>query len=332
MLQGSILGPILFLCFINDLPNITTLLTILFADDTAGLKSGHDLKALIRDVNVEIKKMANWCRSNKMAVNVSKTKYIIFKPKGIKIILGDNEGIVYDDNEIGQPIDINKIKKLDRIHTENPDPMNRTYKLLGIYLDKHLSFDFHSTHACNKIAQSNFIINRAKHFLPHNSLRILYFSLIHPHLLYCLPIYSCTSASNITKIKKMQKKAIRIVTKSNYTSHTAPLFNSLKIMPLKHLISYTKSLLVHSIYHKYSPSSLHSTWVTNSMRNNQHDLRNADDLYVPLARTEHVKRLPYFQLPKMWNELYEQKYTPNPTTFKIAIKEYFISLTNPVEN
>ena len=56
VLQGSILGPILFLCFINDLPNITTLLTILFADDTAGLKSGHDLKALIRDVNVEIKK------------------------------------------------------------------------------------------------------------------------------------------------------------------------------------------------------------------------------------------------------------------------------------
>ena len=98
MLQESILGPILFLCFINDLPNITTLLTILFADDTAGLKSGHDLKALIRDVNVEIKKMANWFRSNKMAVNVSKTKYIIFKPKGIKIILGDNEGIVYDDN------------------------------------------------------------------------------------------------------------------------------------------------------------------------------------------------------------------------------------------
>ena len=139
MLQESILGPILFLCFINDLPNITTLLTILFADDTAGLKSGHDLKALIRDVNVEIKKMANWFRSNKMAVNVSKTKYIIFKPKSIKIILGDNEGIVYDDNEIGQPIDINKIKKLDRIHTENPDPLNRTYKLLGIYISGRAS-------------------------------------------------------------------------------------------------------------------------------------------------------------------------------------------------
>ena len=108
-----------------------------------------------------------------MAVNVSKTKYIIFKPKSIKIILGDNEGIVYDDNEIGQPIDINKIKKLDRIHTENPDPLNRTYKLLGIYLDEHLSFDFHCNHVCNKIAQSNYIINRAKHFLPRNSLRTL---------------------------------------------------------------------------------------------------------------------------------------------------------------
>ena len=332
VLQGSILGPILFLCFINDLPNITTLLTILFADDTAGLKSGHDLNALIRDVNAEIKKLANWFRSNRMAVNVNKTKYIIFKPKGVKINIGDDEGIIYDENEIGQPIDPNKIKKLDRIYSDSPDLQNRTYKLLGVLLDEHLSFDAHCNYVCTKIAQSNFIINRAKHFLPHNSLRTLYFALIHPHLLYCLPIYSCTTTSNINKIEKMQKKAIRIITKSNYTAHTTPLFNSLKIMPLKHLISYTQSLLVHSIYHKYSPPSLHNTWVTNGMRNNQHDLRNANDLYIPLARTEQVKRLPYFHLPKIWNELYEQKYTPNPTTFKIAIKEYYLSLTNPVEN
>ena len=149
---------------------------------------------------------------------------------------------------------------------------------------------------------------------------------MHPHLLYCLPIYSCTSAKNLTKLELIQKKTIRTITNSNYTAHTTPLFNDLKIMPFKHLITYTQSLLVHSIYHKYCPPSLYNTWITNSMRNDARDLRNADDLYVPYARTEHVKKMSYFTLPRVWNELSEQKFTPNPTTFKIAIKHHFLSL------
>jgi sarcosine oxidase/L-pipecolate oxidase len=80
IMQGSILGPILFLCFINDMPNCTELLSLLFADDTACLTSGPDLKAVISKANTELQKISQWFRANKMAVNVSKTKYIIFKP------------------------------------------------------------------------------------------------------------------------------------------------------------------------------------------------------------------------------------------------------------
>jgi hypothetical protein len=87
VLQGSILGPILFLCFINDIYNATLLFTLLFADDTAALDSDQDLPSLINRVNVEINKLANWFRANKMAVNISKTKYIIFRPKGVNIDL-----------------------------------------------------------------------------------------------------------------------------------------------------------------------------------------------------------------------------------------------------
>ena len=100
VLQGSILGPILFLCFINDLHLVTNLLTLLFADDSAGLKSSHDINTLISEVNIEVNKLANWFRANKMAVNVSKTKYIIFKPRGVKINLTANGGVVFDENEI----------------------------------------------------------------------------------------------------------------------------------------------------------------------------------------------------------------------------------------
>ena len=332
VLQGSILGPILFLCYINDIYLTTDLFTLLFADDTAGLMADNNIHNLIQKVNIEVKKLANWFRANRMAVNVSKTKYIIFKPKGMTIKLDDNEGINFDDNDTGLPFDPTKITRLDRIHSDSDIASNRTYKLLGLHLDEHLSFDYHCSTISSKIAQSNFIINRAKNFLPLSALKTLYFALVHPHLLYCLPIYGCTSAKNISKIEKAQKKSIRIISKAKSISHTAPLFEALRIMPFKTLLTYTQSLLIHSIYHKYCPHSLHDIWTTNNNRqdaDNDHDLRNGQDLYIELAKTEQTKRLPYFALPKIWNEMHVQKYTTNPITFKIAIKSHFLDQINP---
>jgi hypothetical protein len=324
VLQGSILGPILFLCFINDIYNCTLLLTLLFADDTAALDSDQDLPLLINRVNVELNKLANWFRANKMAVNISKTKYIIFRPRGANIDLTNCE-IVFNNNEIGQPYDPSKVTTLERIHNNNPVKANRSYKLLGLYLDEFMTFDDHITHTCNKIAQSNFIINRAKNFLPQNALRTLYFALVHPHLLYCQPIYSCTSGKNIAKLEKMQKKSIRIICNAKSNAHTRDLFSRTNIMPLKIMIEYSQSLLVHSIYHKYCPSSLHNLWITNGQRENNYNLRNSVNLYTPPARTAHVEKMPYFALPKMWNNLTDQKLTPNPTTFKIEIKKIFMN-------
>jgi hypothetical protein len=85
VIQGSILGPILFLIYINDLYTASKLLKLMFADDTAGLASHNNINDLITFVNTELKKIARWFRANKMAVNVSKTKFIIFHTKGKKI-------------------------------------------------------------------------------------------------------------------------------------------------------------------------------------------------------------------------------------------------------
>ena len=126
----------------------------------------------------------------------------------------------------------------------------------------------------------------------------------------------------------MQKKAIRNITKSSYTVHTAPLFTALKILPLNHLITYTKALLIHSIYHKYSPTALHNTWITNNDRNTNFELRNAYDIYVPVARTDQVKRLSYFDLPATWNSLSDNRMTVNQTTFRIELKTHLYNLTS----
>ena len=244
----------------------------------------------------------------------------------------DETGILFNSNELGHPDDPSKIFKLGRIFNDHPDKNERTYKFLGIYLDEYLSFDTHCSLLCNKLARSNFIISRVKNILPVKSLKTLYFALVHPHLLYCLPIYSCTTTKNLKRISKLQNKAIRIVTKSKYNTPPLPLYSELKILPLDHLITLTSGQLIHAIYHKYAPKSLHNLWITNDQREINHDLRDAHLLYVPYARTDHVKKLPFFAFPKMWNELPDFKLTPNPTTFKIALKFHLNSQLSIMAN
>ena len=201
------------------------------------------------------------------------------------------------------------------------EKLDRTYKFLGILLDKYLTFKDHCELICKKLAKLNFIISRVKNILPESSFKTLYYALIHPHLLSIA--VQCTTQKNIQKIYEMQKKAIRIITKSCYKDPPYPLFDKL---PLEHVITLSGGLLVHSIYNKYSPSSLHNTWLTNKQRGTNHELRDAHHLYIPFAQTDQVKQLSYFSLPRLWNELPDCKLSTNPITFRIAFKWHLLNL------
>jgi hypothetical protein len=150
VIQGSTLGPLLFLCYINDFWTATSMFSVLFADDTTCLSKDHDLKNLISYVNTEMQKIANWFRSNKMALNVSKTKYIIFRTHR-KPIDANDCNIVYNSTEIGQPNNPNLMFPIQRIYNNGPED---SFKLLGVYFDEFLSFDKHISHLCSKISKS----------------------------------------------------------------------------------------------------------------------------------------------------------------------------------
>ena len=117
VIQGSILGPILFLCYINDFWTATNLFSALFADDTTCCGKGKKLDELVLFVNQELQKIATWFRANKMAVNTSKTKYIIFRTRGKQINPRDCH-LVYNGNEVGVPEDPNLVYEIERIHNE----------------------------------------------------------------------------------------------------------------------------------------------------------------------------------------------------------------------
>ena len=205
VLQGSILGPILFLCYINDLHLCTSLFTSMFADDTACAASDQNLPNLIQNANNELKKIASWFRANKMAVNIGKTKFIIFHNKGKEINL-NGLNIIYDDNELNDN-DPQLITPLERYHDNHIKPECRAYKLLGVYLDEHLSFNFHTNYLCNKLTRSLFCIRRAKNLLTPTALKTLYFAFIQSHLNYCPIILSSMSLQNFNRINLMQKKS-----------------------------------------------------------------------------------------------------------------------------
>jgi len=129
----------------------------MFADDTQCLISWKNLNDLIDNVNSELKKIALWFRANKLVVNVSKTKYLIFHIKGKKINMG-NRNIVFDDNDQDYPVSPNKITILERFHSDHPNPDSKTYKLLGIYLEEHLSLNYHINVLSKKLAKANYIL------------------------------------------------------------------------------------------------------------------------------------------------------------------------------
>ncbi len=196
VIQESILGPILFLIYINDLPNATNILTFMFADDTSTLKSMTNLNELVTTVNSELKKMATWFRCNKMAVNTSKTKFIIFRTRG-KPIDDNNVSIEFNDNEPNTADNPDLIFPLEKFFDNNPNSSNRIYKLLGIQLDEYLNLNQHVSQICGMLSRALFQIRKAKFFLPPNALKALYTALFHSHLLYCPVIIVPDTASYI---------------------------------------------------------------------------------------------------------------------------------------
>ena len=147
--QGSILGPLLFLLYINDLPRCSDLLHfILFADDTNILFSHHDPKCLETILNKELAAISNWFKLNKLSLNIKKTNFMIFKNKY------NNK----PDLDLKIIIENNSIVQVS------------TTKFLGVLIDDNLSWQSHTTHISKIVSKYNGIIRKVRPNLPDYSL------------------------------------------------------------------------------------------------------------------------------------------------------------------
>ena len=168
-----------------------------------------------------------------------------------------------------------------------------------------LNFKHQIKYLSTKISRALYAIRRSKNILPPSSLKSLYYTLMHCHFNYACEIWSCTSDANLKILKNKQKEAVRLISKSKYLAHTEPIFKMLEILPFENILQYNKTTFIQQVIYKHAPTTFHNLWLKNRdiRLNMDRELRNDDDLYLPVAKTDSISRFPYFNCPKLWNNL-----------------------------
>jgi len=296
--QGSILGPLLFILYINDIINSSNLANfIMFADDTNIFFKHPNWDILLNMVNEELYEISRWFKLNKLSLNIKKTNYIIFKNKNASC-------------SISPDIRIDNIKIQQVFQT----------KFLGVIINSNLTWTDHINTVSNKICKSMGIIYKIRQNVHANTLLLLYHTLIHPYLQYCNIIWGADSSIAMQQLYRKQKKAVRIITFSKWNAHTAQIFQRLNLLPIPDIYKMQVSCFVYRALNGLLPDRFRDLFSLNR-ETHEHYTRQSSKLHVFQSRLKIRQNSIRIFGPKLWNSL-PDKITSSPSfyIFKLRCK------------
>ena len=273
--QGSVLGPLLFLIYINDIVCSTDAQFFLFADDTTILFKFPKTSNPTIEISLELNNVFDWLCANKLSLNYQKTQGIIFGK--------------HENDEIDISINGYDIELVPKIN------------FLGIIFDHNLNWQDHIMSIKPKIARGIGVLNRLKRFLPCFIRRQLYFTLIYSHLLYGIELWGAATQSVLRPLYALQKRAIRIIGGAGHNAHTPPLFKRLKILKIEEIYCHRLHILLYKAYNNKLPTPIQSMF---SLNVNRRNTRNSEHCFLlPRRGTRVHNNRPSVCGPRMWNAL-----------------------------
>ena len=307
--RGSILGPLLFLMYVNDLPSIIKAETIMFADDTTCLSHGHTVEIVSTGVQGDLNSLYEYARKNHLVPHPDKTKVVIFHKK--RQIIEDRPLLTLGENVV--------------------EYVN-SYKCLEFTLDESLQYDLHVKDICRKMNYRIQIIKRVKFYLPKEYLITIANSHVLCHLDYCAPLLHNLSAAQVDKLLKLQKYCARLIYGYNRLTPSRPLFIELNWLPVYQRIEYLTSCLMFNIMNKTAPSYLIDIF-KESKTIHTYNTRHSGKKNLFIARgkgTEYTKTFQFFG-SKLWNSLPTKiKQASSKEKFKKHSFNYFMGIIKSV--
>ena len=237
--QGSVLGPLLFLLYINDLPMASQILKlVLFADDSNLLLQGKNPNDMSTVLSQELEIINDWFCANKLLLNANKTKLIIFKSRKCRMDVDP------------PPVYLNGVE-IKRVPHEN---------FLGFQLDETLKWYDHTSKVANCLSQKIGMMRKVKNFVDNQTLKLLYNSFIQPHLLYGIALWGGTFDKGLSRLAKLQKKAVRLITGANRMYHCEPRQKKLGLLKLEDLYKLQVNCLTYDCLTGNAPEQFNTTF------------------------------------------------------------------------